>query len=330
MRGAPARLGTGYDAPGHEISAAGYADSAAALDGWEHSPGHNAILTESGDWTGAHFLAIGIGLDTSYMDDIYQGRIYHVWFGEVRDPTGAPGIHGTARGDSILGTAFADWIDGHGGNDRINGAGGADRILGEGGADRLSGGAGNDRLSGGWGRDVINGGTGADRIWGGAGGDRLSGGWGRDVINGGAGRDVIHGNGGNDRLAAGPGGGRLDGGSGADRLQAGPDHDLLTGGAGADVFVFTTPGQAGRGSARDLITDFQPGLDRLDLSRMDADTTHAGNQGFELHGATLTGHPGALAFAHGVLAGDLDGDGSPDFEIALEGVASLGPHDVLL
>lgn len=54
---------------------------------------------------------------------------------------------------------------------------------------------------------------------------------------------------------------QLVGGAGTDTLVAGQGPDQLTGGAGADLFVFgDTPWNAG------AVHDFQPGLDRLDLS----------------------------------------------------------------
>ncbi|HVI31347.1 type I secretion C-terminal target domain-containing protein [Phenylobacterium sp.] len=55
----------------------------------------------------------------------------------------------------------------------------------------------------------------------------------------------------------------LVGGAGADTLIAGMGPDVLTGGAGADVFVYrATPWNAGR------VTDFQVGVDKLDLSAL--------------------------------------------------------------
>jgi serralysin len=57
---------------------------------------------------------------------------------------------------------------------------------------------------------------------------------------------------------------RLDGGAGRDLLGGGSGHDRLTGGDGADRFVF----QAGFG--KDVILDFQAGVDVLDLSAVDA------------------------------------------------------------
>lgn len=52
----------------------------------------------------------------------------------------------------------------------------------------------------------------------------------------------------------------LQGGGGADWLHDGAGSDVLTGGAGADVFVFARDG------ALDRISDFEDGVDRIDLS----------------------------------------------------------------
>ena len=63
-----------------------------------------------------------------------------------------------------------------------------------------------------------------------------------------------------DHLEGGAGNHRLSGGSGDDRLVAGTGTTTMTGGAGADLFVFRP------GHGRDRITDFQVGVDRIDLS----------------------------------------------------------------
>jgi Ca2+-binding RTX toxin-like protein len=64
-----------------------------------------------------------------------------------------------------------------------------------------------------------------------------------------------------DRVAGGEGDDSLEGFAGADRLAGGRGQDTMTGGAGADVFAY---GSAAEG--RDVITDFRPGLDVIEVS----------------------------------------------------------------
>ena len=100
-------------------------------------------------------------------------------------------------------------------------------------------------------------------------GDTMAGGTGNDSLAGAAGDDVLYGGIGGDRLAGEAGNDTLTGGAGLDRLK---------GGAGLDVFVFAS------GSARDVVTDFADGSDRIDLSaygfaNLAAATAHFANVG---------------------------------------------------
>lgn len=74
---------------------------------------------------------------------------------------------------------------------------------------------------------------------------------GHDALTGGAADDILTGGSGNDTLL---------GGAGRDILMDGQGSDWMTGGSGADIFVLSGDGQP------DIVTDFQPGQDRLDLS----------------------------------------------------------------
>lgn len=67
----------------------------------------------------------------------------------------------------------------------------------------------------------------------------------------------------NDQIIGSVVGEALSGSAGDDILLDGRGNDVLTGGAGADIFVLTADGQS------DQITDFEPGVDRLDLSAFD-------------------------------------------------------------
>lgn len=71
----------------------------------------------------------------------------------------------------------------------------------------------------------------------------------------------------NTLLYGGAGDDRLIGDAYDDQLYAGAGIDRLTGGAGADTFRYTNASDSVRG-ATDLITDFQPGEDRLDLASL--------------------------------------------------------------
>ena len=95
---------------------------------------------------------------------------------------------------------------------------------------------------------------------------RLVGGGAADTLTGLAGSDTLTGNGGDDVLSGGDGTDRLSGGSGDDRLTGGAGRDVLSGGTGADRFVFAAGDSGFGGLNRDIITDFESGVDRIDLT----------------------------------------------------------------
>lgn len=297
MWDAPARVGTGYAAPGYEISAAGFATVEAALAGWRGSSAHDAVLTNSGPWADVTFRAMGVGVDTSPGAGPYAGRIFHVWFGETLD-AGIPDILGTNGADDFDATLF---------DDRVFGLGGDDRIRGDRGDDHVQGNDGDDDLAGGAGDDFLRGGTGDDRIAGGAHADRLLGDDGDDVLSGGAGDD------------------RLSGGRGSDVLIGGLGQDSLTGGRGDDVFRFVWLGDSTL-RAPDLIADFLQGADLIDLRAIDAAPDTAQNDAFVFSGSgRFTGREGQIRVRDDLVEGDVDGDRSADFRIEVR--FALGPGD---
>jgi hypothetical protein len=109
---------------------------------------------------------------------------------------------------------------------------------------------------------------------------------------------------------------------GNDTLTGGKGADTLTGGHGDDVFDYLKPGDSTVDHS-DLITDLEAG-DRIDLSKIDADTTQAGNQAFVLVTA-LDGHAAeaALTYDPGAdvtrLELDTNGDGAADALILISG-----------
>jgi Ca2+-binding RTX toxin-like protein len=214
------------------------------------------------------------------------------------------GINGAVR-DSVLGTGavVGQYVEGTAGHDTLYGTDRADDIFGLGGNDSIYGGAGNDRLFGGSGNDMLNGGAGADILDGGEGGDTVSytgssavtvnlafGGLGGDAqgdtyidienVMGSSFADTIIGDSFHNTLNGGAGNDHLQGGAGGDTLIGGVGADTLTGGEGQDIFVFTP------GSGVDFITDFEQGLDKIDLTAYS-----------KTHGGSIFGHDDTLAVA---------------------------------
>ncbi|HEX8224311.1 MAG TPA: calcium-binding protein [Allosphingosinicella sp.] len=139
--------------------------------------------------------------------------------------------------------------------------------------------------------------------------------------------------GGNLTLFAGGGHDILTGGDGADLIVGGGGADSLTGGAGADTFRYDAASDS-IGLA-DLIGDFQSGLDRIDLSRIDADANSDGNQAFTWIGSNaFSGSAGELrTYEDGYrwVEGDTDGDGAADLVIVLQvGTPPLVAGDFIL
>jgi Ca2+-binding RTX toxin-like protein len=142
-------------------------------------------------------------------------------------------------------------------------------------------------------------------------------------------------------LFGGVGADTLIGGDGGDTLVGGGGADRLLGGAGADVFrydsVTDTPD-----AARDKILDFQPGVDKIDLSRIDAYPSQAGDQAFVPLGPNaFSADPmfrdyGEVRYYENngtwFVEGDVDSDGIADFviEVSTEGGAPLTYYDFVL
>lgn len=137
---------------------------------------------------------------------------------------------------------------------------------------------GDDTIHAGYGADTVSGGDGNDLIqgWGTppAGANAPTASYMRDADA----ADWLYGDAGNDTLLGGGGHDHLIGGDGNDVLVGGVGADTLRGGAGADVFVFGALDSRARmpvfDTQGDVIRDFTPGEDKLDLSGF---VTLAGN-----------------------------------------------------
>ncbi|MEH2257935.1 calcium-binding protein [Nostoc sp.] len=168
--------------------------------------------------------------------------------------------------------------------------------------------------------DIINGGAGNDTIYGYSNfdviqGDDVDGVAGNDYLYGGEDTDGLFGVGGNDTLIGGTG------------------KDTLDGGAGNDVFGFDSVSDSQPGLLRDIIQDFVgngnlPG-DRIDLSRIDANSTKGGDQAFTYIGTRTFSAAGQIRYSGGILQGNTDSNLSANFEIQLAGSPLLVASDII-
>jgi Ca2+-binding RTX toxin-like protein len=129
------------------------------------------------------------------------------------------------------------------------------------------------------------------------------------------------------RFMMGAGNDTLTGGAHDDQFYGRLGQDVMTGGGGNDSFYFRAIGESTAG-AMDHITDFNTG-DHIDLSAIDASTTHSGNDAFAFIGEAAFSHvAGELrvvgAGSDWTIQGDVDGDGIADISIA---VTTIGGYN---
>lgn len=306
----------------------------------------------------------GIGEDKLYGmsgDDTLSGDAGRDW---IEGGNGNDTVRAGTENDTLIGNYGNDVLYGDEGNDRMlagfgddtaYGGDGRDEVRGGLGNDRLFGGQGDDFLYGGEGLDVVQGGIGYDWLYGGDGNDDLFGEDGNDRLQGEAGDDALDGGLGNDEAFGGIGNDTIDGGNGADVLRGGAGDDvirggygfdsiaggegidILTGGFGTDVFYFSSIGELGTSAAiTDVITDFTQGQgDLIDLTGIDADMTETGDQAFAFLGSeAFTGTAGELRFytdgGNTFVEFDVDGDGTADAVLRLDGLVDLTANDFVL
>ena len=136
----------------------------------------------------------------------------------------------------------------------------------------------------------------------------------------------------NDTLIGNSASNTLNGGSGNDRLTGGAGKDTLIGGAGNDVFAFSSLADTSITSdSWDIIKDFSPGSDKIDLSKLDANSAASGDNAFNkiIDGAAAFTAAGQLKVFNGVLYGNTDDDIDAEFAIQLIGVSSISLADFI-
>lgn len=157
----------------------------------------------------------------------------------------------------------------------------------------------------------------------------------QDVLFGSTGADTLNGGASRDKLLGGLGNDTLNGGTGDDDLIGGAGRDVMTGGTGYDWFVYDNASETGIGVARDLITDFVKGQDKIDLWDVDAKAGVSGNQAFAWLGtASAFTAAGQLRYAqvggNTIIYGNTDADSAAEFEIQLTGNITLSASDFFL
>ena len=321
--------------PQATFSDGGFSVARDTLSGIENVIGSGDGDTLKGD-AAANRLTGGAGYDTlmgRMGDDVLDGgslsdtASYADAAAGVTVDLGIAGPQETGEGadtlisiENLTGSAFADVLKGDSGTNHLSGGAGDDILVGRGGSfDVLDGGEGIDTASY---ADAASGlnldlrtSSALFRI------ENLIGSAFADTLVGSDGANALSGNAGNDVLIGGLG------------------RDALTGGAGADRFVFYDLAESASGAAsRDVITDFQVGLDDVDLRVFHAPGSYVnfqfiGTRGFggkegQLRYETID-RPGT-ANDLTVVSGDIDGDRVADFEIELSGIVQLTKDDFLL
>ncbi|KNG92920.1 calcium-binding protein [Pseudaestuariivita atlantica] len=332
------------DGPGDDVSNGGAGDDVFIL-GLEGG----MDMLDGGDGIDTLILPLeGITGAVPSFVDLIAGEVGAIGFPNGRD-TVMNIENVTIEGD--VDVAFT----GDGMNNLLTGSGGDDTLIGGDGDDTLLPGAGVDEVDGGAGIDMVSyvGATRSVRVdlqnpalnYNDAAGDTFTDvevfrtGAGIDQLRGDASGNVFYTGEVSDRLYGRAGDDTLFGETGADAFYGGLGADVMTGGDDAgrrDRFIYFNAAETGVGAGnRDVITDFVPGEDRIELSRIDADLTQGFKQRFDFIGdAAFSGTGGELRFEQQggitLVQADRDGDGVADMEIELTGTLTLTATDFLI
>ena len=148
---------------------------------------------------------------------------------------------------------------------------------------------------------------------------------------------LFHGTSANEFIGGGYGDDKIFGGSGNDVIHGSLGSDELTGGEGADIFVYKK--LHGNEKDVDIITDFDPAIDKIDFSSVDGDTEKNGFQSLKfvensylLSNIVPDGSTDYIVFnsIEGKLLVSNDKDPTPELEIILSGVSSFTVDSLIL
>ena len=159
----------------------------------------------------------------------------------------------------------------------------------------------------------------------------ITGNNGNNVLISGAANAMMMGHAGNDLIDGGQGNDTLNGGFGDDTLIGGLGTDEMAGDYGSDVFVFNEVSEMGRGATRDVLTDFQRGMDLIDVSAISSGA-------FSFVGLSGFTSSGTMEISFRLLAGgttalvefDENGSGNANGQLLLRGVTDLDAADFIL
>lgn len=309
--------------------------------------GINKILLGQGDdiaYLGGQYDVVDGGLGIDEVSYLYSPSAVTV------NLQSGKGMGGWADYDIY---ASIEAIEGSKYNDTLIGNGAYNTIFGGYGDDTISGGVGGDELDGGDGSDTLDYSKSSAAVQvnlltgeasgGDAAGDsffnfeNIAGSAFIDTLIGDAGENSLKGNAGADRLFGGSGNDHIAGGDGADLILGQAGADIMAGGTGADRFIYSSISESGVPSTtRDWIRDFSVSDgDRIDLSRIDANTAAAGNQAFTFIGSSnFSGVSGQLrsvvAGSNTLIYGDVDGDKVADFSILVSGTPAFTSAQFIL
>ncbi len=227
--------------------------------------------------------------------------------------------------------------------ENLTGGSAGDTLIGNGGANILNGGAGADTMTGNGGNDIYVVDNLGDRIlegnFGGMDTVRSSVTW---TLDANVENLTLTGSGAINATGNSIGN-TIVGNSSANVISGLAGRDVMTGGGGADRFDFDAANHSITGEGwRDVITDFTPGVDKIDFNTIDARTASSGNENFSWRGTGQFTAAGQLRYYldeggagiaddRTIIQANLDSDlATVEFEVELSGLVELTSENFFL